>query len=161
MTQRFDATDSLREFNKYISKKNFKDAAKLAKEMEKNMYTHKIHKPDRVHFQDLFDRAVNRAWRYGITDGTKEDRDYIMEMVDSSKNTKYTPDRPYNESKSKSLVERVFSFLSIGFIASGIVLGSFSLTGNVIAESTNKILDVGIGLFILGLVGSFILSKKN
>ena len=64
--------------------------------------------------------------------------------------------------KGESLEKKLISIISLMGLGVGIFFLSPTLTGNVIANLTTKTSSIiGVGLFIVGIVGTFIYYKKN
>ncbi len=65
-----------------------------------------------------------------------------------------------NEKKRYSFIEKAIIFVSLASIIAGISLGYPSITGNIVKENSGRYIGAGVSLFILGIIGVFIVSKK-
>lgn len=151
----------LSELNNSLLKGNFKHAVYSINEIkgylqDNNRLMENYSANEKEKLVKGVNKRIERGMKYLEKHPSNENIRYMKEILNSSKAIEGKL-----EGKPSSGLEKSLSVVSIGSIIAGIFFLSPNLTGNVIGNLTRSSSNIlGIGLFILGIIGVFFTLKR-
>lgn len=149
----------LRNVNLFLNKGDFEEAAKwtsfISEKLQEssNFYTQE----EKLKYLEGLNRRIERANAFLKKHPSEKNVRYMKSILNSYEKIE---GQLIGSKEKYSTLEKYLTFLSLGAIIAGIVLGYPALTGNVVAENSGRFMGAGASLFILGLIGIFLANKK-
>jgi hypothetical protein len=153
--------EKLREFNLCLSKGNFGDAkwslAELKGYTNDPAFMRNYSKEEKEKLIEGINRRIERGMKYLEKNPSDKNINYMKDILNQSK----AIENKLLKEESSSGLEKSLAVVSLGSILAGIFLLTPNLTGNVVGNLTRNSTNIFGGLlFILGLVGTFLIIKR-